>query len=205
MIKATFNKVTAVLGLLILTACSDALEVDQSTPTFDLGNFSLGHVVPITDGMVKAPISRTIEAEAIQQELTSAIEARLGRYEGNKTYHLGVKVDAYGLGPRGFPVLVAPKSVLVLSVTVWNDSPTTKVNDEPELVVAFESFAGAAILGTGWTRTKEEQLEVLARNAAAKIEELLTENAQWFGGKPSAEKMDGQSEITQAMEVLSPK
>ncbi|WP_460272607.1 hypothetical protein [Celeribacter sp. ULVN23_4] len=192
------------LTLLALTACGDAKEVTEETPLVNLGDFSFGHNVVIAKDATKAPFSRTESEEEIETALKAAMQARLGRYDGDKLYHIGIKVDAYGLAAPGIPVLFTPKSVLVLSVNVWDDSQAQKLTEKPKLLTVFESLSGETVIGSGLTRTKEEQLEILSRNAALKVERWLQENGQWFGIEPIEAESSDAEEAQAALDVLAP-
>jgi hypothetical protein len=192
------------LTLLALTACADAKAVTDETPLVNLGDFSFGHNVVVAKDAQKAAFSRTATEEEIETALKSAMQARLGRYDGDKLYHIGIKVDAYGLAAPGIPVLFTPKSVFVLSVNVWDDSQAKKLTDKPKLLTVFEGASGATLVGSGLTRTKEEQLEILSRNAAMKVERWLQENGQWFGVDPVEAESSDADEARAALEVLAP-
>ncbi|SFK14942.1 hypothetical protein [Celeribacter neptunius] len=192
------------LSLLALTACGDAQEVTEETALANLGDFSYGYNVVIAKDAQKAPFSRTASEEEIETALKAAMQARLGRYDGDKLYHIGIKVDAYGLAMPGVPVLFTPKSVLVLSVNVWDDSQELKLTEKPKLLTVFEKLSGETLIGSGLTRTKEEQLAILSRNAALKVERWLQENGQWFGVEPIAPESSDADEARAALEVLAP-
>lgn len=192
------------LSLLALTACSDAKEITQDTPLVDLGDFSLGHNVVVATDAQKAPFSRNATEEELETALKAAMQARFGRYDGDKLYHIGIKVDAYGLAAPGIPVLFTPKSVLVLTVNIWDDSKGVKLTEKPKLLTVFESLNGHTLVGSGLTRSREEQLDILTRNAALKVERWLLENGQWFGVEPIAPESSDAEEAKAALEVLAP-
>ncbi|WP_226551020.1 hypothetical protein [Celeribacter naphthalenivorans] len=192
------------LSLLALTACSDAKVITEDTPLVDLGDFAFGHNVVVATDATKAPFSRTESEENIEVAIKDAMQARFGRYDGDKLYHIGIKVDAYGLAAPGIPVLFTPKSVLVLSVNIWDDSKGVKLTEKPKLLTVFEGASGATLVGSGIARTKEEQLEILSRNAALKVERWLQENGQWFGIEPIASDSSDADEAKAALEVLAP-
>lgn len=174
----------AVLGLAALTACTDAkLEPDHLR--VDLGDFALGHNIVVAEGMQQGPFSREATEDEVQAAVVNAVAARFGRYEGDKLYHLGLKVDAYALAMPGVPLVFSPKSVLVISANVWDDAQGIKLNEEPKLITVFEGASGDTLVGSGLTRTKEEQLEILSANAAAAVERWLLENGTWFGLDPA--------------------
>ena len=129
--------------------------------------------------------------------MKEAIDKRFGRYEGSKLYHLGVSVEGYILARGGIPVVAAPKSAMIIRVTVWDDAQAKKLNVPPEQITIFENIDGQSLIGTGWTQTPEEQLEGLARNAAKAIENFLVrQNAEqgWFEDETAADETTGAEE-----------
>lgn len=171
----------ALAALLALTAC--AADRDLAEPVEPLGAFRLGHAIVVTSAIRKVQPSRHIEPEAWEAAMKEALERRFGRYEGDRFYHLAVSVEGYSVAVTGVPLVVAPKSVLSLGVTVWDDR-TGKINAEPKEIVVFETFDGRSFLGSGLTMRRDEQVEQLATNAAKKIEDWLRENPEWFAPRP---------------------
>lgn len=183
-----FKRFACLLMAVTLAACT--YEEDLAAPPVDLGNFRLGHNV------VVAPLvatSTAISREATKEELTDAlkeaIDARFGRYEGRKLYHLGVSVEGYVLARAGVPVIAAPKSAMIIRVTVWDDSQAKKLNVPPEQMTILENLDGESLIGSGWTQSAEKQLDGLARNAAKAIERFLVQQNEelgWFMDDPAA-------------------
>lgn len=169
------------ISLSFLAACARNEVVE---PPVELGNFKLGFAVVVADGVQKVPISRDADPEDWKRSVTEALNARLKRYEGEKFFNLGVSVDAYALAPPGIPLVVSPKSALVVSVTVWDDAAGTKLQEKPEQFTVFEGLDGDTLIGSGLTKTAEEQMATLSFNAAKRIERYLAENPQWFGLPP---------------------
>lgn len=169
---------TALVTILV-AACTQRVEIGDVPP--ELGRFKLGHLAIITEKMTKSPVSRDVTEEEWQTVLDSAIKARLGRIEGDTFFHLGVTVDGFAVAPAGVPLVVAPKSVLIISVTAFEDKPgAPRLNPKPHQITVFEEFSGETALGSGLMRQKDKQMDVLAQNAATAIERWLVENAQWF-------------------------
>jgi hypothetical protein len=167
------------LATILLAACTPRVEIGEIPP--ELGRFKLGHLAIITEKMTKSPVSRDVTEEEWQTALDQTIKARLGRIEGDTFYHLGVTVDGFAVAPAGIPLVVAPKSVLIISVTVFEDKPgAPRLNEKPHQITVFEEFSGETVFGSGLMRTKEKQMDALAHNAATAIEKWLIENAQWF-------------------------
>ncbi|MDG1282318.1 MAG: hypothetical protein P8O10_13545 [Pseudorhodobacter sp.] len=181
----TFARLTAGLfALSVLGACVSSKEVPVE-PSQSLGNFRLGHNIVVADDPQKVPISREAKPEDWDRSLTAALEKRLRRYDGDKYFNLGVSVDAYALAPPGIPLVVSPKSVLVITATLWDDAAGQKINEKGEQFTVFEGLDGNTLVGSGLTQTAEQQMERLSFNAAKRVERWLTENPEWFGLPPN--------------------
>ncbi|MGI3163712.1 hypothetical protein [Pseudooceanicola sp. 200-1SW] len=166
----------------LLSACTNPDDFDEPMP--DLGDFRLGHNIVVASKMKKVAISRDATEEEWVAEMQAAIAERFGRYEGDKLYHLGISVEGYILAPPGIPIVLSPKSGLIVNVTVWDDAAGGKINEAPKQFTVLESFSGETMVGSGLTQTREEQMTNLARNAAKQIENWLLENRAWFGEAP---------------------
>ncbi|MEZ5777710.1 MAG: hypothetical protein R3E44_05035 [Paracoccaceae bacterium] len=161
----------------ILTACGSN---DLSGPPKPFGDFALGYNIVVAKNAKPVGPSRQATAEEWEAVLKDAIAARMGRYEGEKLYHIGVGVDAYALAVPGVPVVLSPKSVLAITVNVWDDTAGRKVNAEPRQFNVFERLSGETVIGSGLTQSREEQMQNLATNAARLINDWLAENEAWF-------------------------
>lgn len=175
---SVLRSVALVLGLGLLAGCQTN---DLSEPPVPLGDFALGLNIAVADKMQKVPISRDATADEWEAALTKAMEARFGRYEGSKLYNFGISIDAFALAPPGVPLVLKPKSALVITVTVWDDAAQTKLNAEGKQLTIFEKMSGETVIGSGLTQSKEKQMEVLAYNAAKAVEGWLLDNPEWFG------------------------
>ena len=169
----------AIAMLCILAACGSKSDLDQ--PPEPLGHFRLGHNVVVAPHPVQGPLSRDVAPEEWIDTMRGAISDRFGRYEGDKLYHLGISVDGYVVAQTGIPLVLAPKSVVILNVTLWDDEKGEKVNKEPERIMALESLNGKSVVGSGLTQTREEQMANLSYNAAKRIEIWLKNNIEEFG------------------------
>lgn len=178
--------IRTILGLLAMLALVACTPQNLDQPTLDLGDFKLGHNVVVATKMQKGPISRDATEEEWTSALTNAFAQRLGRYEGEKLYHIGVSVEGFMLAPKGVPVVYTPKSALLLNVTVWDDAKGRKMNAQPHQIAVLEDTDENSILiGSGWGRTREEQIQGLSYNAAYLLEKWLAENKEtldWFTG-----------------------
>lgn len=168
-----------VLAMGLVAGCERAS--DLADPPVDLGPFDLGLNIVVADNAQKVPISRNATPEEWEASLSKAVQDRFGRYDGPRFYNIGVSVDGYALAPPGVPVLVTPKSVLVVTVNVWDDERQQKLNGAGTQFTVFESLSGEQVIGTGITRTKREQMDALSYNAAKVIENWFLEHPQWFG------------------------
>lgn len=178
--------VTARLAALLLAtsliaACAGKNVVEEPVA---LGNFRLGLNIVVADNPQKVPISREADPKDLDDSLTAALQARLGRYDGDKYYNLGVSVDAYALAPPGIPLVLSPKSALVVTATVYDDAAGVALNEKGEQFTVFEGIDGETLVGSGLTRTAEQQMEKLSFNAAKRIERWLSEHPEWFGLQP---------------------
>lgn len=187
----TLRRVALFVGLSVLAACG---RNDLEDPPAPLGDFGLGLNIVVADNVQKVPISREASPEEWEAVMKEAVEARFGRYKGGRLYNIGISVDGYALAPPGIPVVAAPKSVLVITANIWDDATQTKLNPEGEQFTIFEGMSGETVIGTGITRTKKKQMEVLSYNAVKRVERWLVENPQWFptdGSVPAALPADG--------------
>jgi hypothetical protein len=171
------------LCLPFLAACATQ---DLSGPPVPLGQFVMGHNIVVTTNMQKVPISREASGAEWEAALEQAMEDRFGRYDGDRIYNFGIAIDAYALAPPGIPVVAAPKSVLAITANIWDDRIQTKLNEEGKQMIVFEGFSGESVIGTGLTRTKEEQMAALAFNAALAVERWLLTHPEWFDIDPEA-------------------
>ncbi|MGB5870108.1 MAG: hypothetical protein WBH04_07895 [Albidovulum sp.] len=153
---------------------------DLGKPPKPIGDFRLGFNIVVADNAETAGPTRTATPDEWEAVLKEEIARRIGRYDGEKLYHIGVGVNAYALAVPGVPLVLSPKSVLVISVDVWDDAVQRTVNAETKKLTIFESASGKTLVGSGLTKTREQQMRSLSENAAAAIEKWLAENKAWF-------------------------
>ena len=166
------------LVLPLLAACQTN---DLTEPPVPLGDFALGLNIAVADNMQKVPISRDATKEEWQDAVQKAIADRFGRYEGDKLYNIGISIDGFALAPPGVPLVLKPKSVLVITANVWDDKSQKKLNAEGKQLTIFEHMSAETVIGSGVTQSKAKQMEILAYNAAKAVENWLLENPEWFG------------------------
>jgi hypothetical protein len=141
--------------------------------------------------MAQGPMSRSATEDDWKEAITAALAERFDRYSGDKLYHFGISIEGYVLAQPGIPLILSPKSVLIINLSVWDDAAGAKLNEEVEQITVFESFSGGSIVGTGYTKSREEQLQGLARNAAKEIQSYLERQRRdkgWFGTAAQIDK-----------------
>lgn len=173
-----FRRLVALALLPLLTACAGTENLNAPPPP--VGDFQLGYVIVVTDKMKQVGPSRDATPEEWKTALEREIRKRTGRYDGDKLYHLGIAVDGYALAYPGIPVLLNPRSILALSVNVWDDTAQRRINAEPKRITVLEPFSGATLVGSGLTQSSDTQLDNLASAAARQIQDWLEENKAWF-------------------------
>ena len=172
---------SALISIVVLSACNGASDLDK--PAVPLGDFNLYHNIVVAPKVQKLQISREVSEEVLTTAVKDAIAERFDRYEGARNYHFGVSVEGYVLAPPGIPLVLAPKSIMILNLTVWDDAAGKKLTDEPHQITVFESLDQGPIVGSGYTKTAEEQLKNLSQNAAKSIENYLVKQNKaegWF-------------------------
>ena len=155
-----------------------------------MGNFRLAYNIVVADSMQQVPPSRGATEDEWVEILTAEIDRRFGGYEGEALYHIAIAVDGYSLAPPGIPLVLSPKSILIVSANVWDDAEQAKLHDEPNQITVFEGLSGATVLGSGLVRSREEQMQVLARNMARRIQLWMLENPDWFDIDPETAAAD---------------
>ncbi len=170
----------APIGLVFtLLACAAGDPLEEELPP--MGDFRLSHNIVVADSMQQVPPSRNATPEEWVEILTSEIDRRFGAYEGDRLYHIGIAVDGYALAPPGIPIILSPRSILVLSVNIWDDALGRKLHDEPEQIIVFEGSSPETLLvGSGIARNRTEQMQILARNAARRVQLYMLQNPEWF-------------------------
>ncbi|WP_170765171.1 hypothetical protein [Ruegeria lacuscaerulensis] len=178
--KSQFSTIAA---LLLLSACATNT-TEEGRP--DLGSFKLGHNIVVADEAQSLIVSRKVSEQELQDSLVQAIDEQFGAYEGEAFYHIAVHVGAYMLAPPGIPIIATPKSTLIIDVDVWDDAKGQKLNRKSKRFTVFEdTTTESALLGSGLSRSKLEQLDGLSDNAAEQIEDWVKaqhDSNGWFDG-----------------------
>ncbi|WP_299621269.1 hypothetical protein [uncultured Tateyamaria sp.] len=155
-----------------------------------LGDFNLVHNIVVAPKAQRGPLSRKASEEQLVETMKSAIAERFDRYDGNRRYHFGISVEGYVLAVPGVPVVLAPKSIMIINLTVWDDAAGKKLNDQPEQITVAETFGTGAVVGSGYTLTAQQQLEQLSENAAKAVERYLVKQQAeqgWFKSSAAPE------------------
>lgn len=152
--------------LIALAACTAVPEAPQEA---SMGDFRLGFNVVVVRDALQGPGSQVVDEAALQAALERAVIDRLGAYDGDGLYHMGIRVDAYVLGEPGS----GSDAVLLMAANVW-DEATKRNLTAPPLEI------------TGTVPSRNASLSTLADSAARALEEALRENADvWFAPKPN--------------------
>lgn len=166
---------------LFLAACAPSSELSQEP----LGDFRLGHTIVIADNVQEGPFSRDLIEDEIEVAMQDAIRQRLGRFDGDGLYHVGVYIGAAVLALPGVPLLYTPQSNFVFEVNVFDNATRQRLNPEPHRMIVGEGFENTVpVLGSGMTRDRQEQIANISANAARQIEDWLRENEAWFVPEP---------------------
>lgn len=186
---AMMRKIAAFMLVGFLAACNGA--ADLGGPAVPLGDFNLGHNIVVAPKVQKVPLCREMETDVMTKMLTEAVAERFDRYEGDRLYHFGISIEGYCLAPPGIPVVAAPKSVMIIRVTVWDDAKNKKLTPTAHQITVFESLDQGPLIGSGYTKTAEEQFKNISQNAVKQIENFLVrENREkgWFNSTPAKAK-----------------
>ncbi len=171
----------AAASLIGLAACASMTEELAITPD-PIGEFRHGYNIVVAVDPQKGPFSREATNEEWVAVMKQAVGDRLGRFEGGAYFHTAVAVQGYVLAQPGIPLVASPRSVLIFNVTFYEDATQTNLNEEPIQITVFEPGGASTLFGSGYTKSRAEQMEGLAFNAAKAIERLMRENGDWFGG-----------------------
>jgi hypothetical protein len=188
--------------LLFLAACSSPTQ-DFQTKLVPIGNFRLGQIVPRADAeLTKGPLSRTASHEEWVAAVNGAFKDRFSRFDGGSYYHLGITVNGYILAKPGIPIIVAPKSVLIFRVIVLEDHTGKVLTEKPYQITVIEQLKVSSLLGSGYTSSREQQINNLAQQAALSTETWLRRQP-WFEGPDTIVELPNDVETDLAVVIES--
>ena len=172
-----------ILTFFFFTGCSISDYPSTITPAQPIGDFKLGHLVVKAETAQKGFFSRNASKTVLEETLKKKLSKSLVNQNGEHFFHISVVVSGYVLAQPGIPILLSPKSVLILDVFLFDDQTQEKVFEKPTRFTIFESFSTDTLLGTGLTLTAEEQLDDLTTIAVYKISNWLVKNKEVFNRK----------------------
>lgn len=178
-----FRLMAALAAVAMLAACAGKGDLDKPPP--NLGPFKLGLNIVVAKGARQGPVSRSATPEEWENAIKTAVQDRFGRYHGDKFYDIGIHVDGYALAPPGIPIVLSPKSVLAMTVNIWDDSARKILNAKPKRIIVFEGMNAETIFGSGLLQDKKKQMQILSYNAAKAIQDWLVKHPEWFPGAPA--------------------
>ncbi len=171
----------AILVAGTLAACNGASDLDRAAAP--LGDFKLVHNIVVAPKVQKVPLSRALPVETMTTMLKEAVAERFDRYDGDRGYHFGISIESYFLAPPGVPLVAAPKSAMIIRITVWDDAKARKLTPKAHQITVIESLDQGPLVGSGYTKSAEAQFRNLSQNAVKQIETFLVKkNGEegWF-------------------------
>jgi len=178
--RFTARATALVLSLGLIAACAPVNDLEGNPEP--MGRFLLGHNVAVVAEDFEVPeLSREVPDEFWVNAVRTEMNTRFSRYDGDEYYHISTAILGYILAPPGIPVVAAPKSILMADVYLFRDADGGKpITEEPKRFTVFEE-GGDVLVGSGLTRTAEEQAQSLARNLAKQVHTWMLDNEDWFG------------------------
>lgn len=168
------------LAMLALSSCGEVPKSPNLNAQSLQAHFTLGHVGVITTGMAKGAYSVDVQSQDLATHLRSAVTSELSNFTGGHQYNLGIKVEAYTLANPSMPTVPQPKSVLMLTLSVWDDSHDPRPILAPATVVAVDGLYGTSIFVTKPQGSIDQRLAALCAKAAIEIERYLVKNSDFL-------------------------
>ena len=190
----------AFICLLFLAGCSSPMQ-DFQIKLVPIGNFRLGQIVPRADAeLTKGPLSRTASSEEWVAAVNGAFKDRFSRFDGGSYYHLGITVNGYILAKPGIPLIAAPKSILIFRVIAIEDHTGKVLTQKPHQITVVEQLNVGSLIGSGYTRSRERQINDLAQQAALSTEAWLRQQS-WFEGPDTIVELPLDLEVYPAVKI----
>ena len=171
-------------SMVALLGCAQT-QMDEAPE--DLAAFKLRVNYAFADKAVKGPVSREATPGEWTAAIENAVDIRLGRYEGTQEYDIGISLEGFMLAPPGVPILLSPRSTAIVLVNVYDVEKKEFLAKAHQIQVLEDTSGESAVIGSGYVRTKEEQMAGLSLNVADRVEEWLAEQHQaegWFDPRP---------------------
>lgn len=170
--------------MLAVMGCA-ATQIDETPES--LGEFKLRVNYAFADKAVKGPVSRDATPDEWTAAIEKAVDQRLARYEGSQQYDIGISLEGFMLAPPGVPILMSPRSTAIVLVNIYDVERKEFLAKAHQMQVFEDTSSESALLGSGYARSREEQMAGLALNVADKVEEWMAEQHSiegWFERRP---------------------
>ena len=177
------------LSLSGLAACATPDPLSEAQR--EMGDFQLLAPIVVTTKIKAIPPSRAAAPSAWEAVMKDELTRRFGRYAGGRDYYVALSIDGFSLAPPGIPIVLTPKSILVVTANLWTADPQEKVRG-PEQLTTFEG-ADTLFLGSGLMKDGDAQMRTLARNMAFKVQSWILREPTLLGlpSGPGAPAPDG--------------
>lgn len=195
-------RILALLASMVLLAACEETQLNEAKE--DLGDFNMRVSFVYTDKALQWPLSRAAEPSEWNEPIERALEARLGRYAGSGKYDVAITLEGFLLATGGIPVLVNPKSAAVVNVFVYDVTTKTYLLKEHQMKIFEDTTGESAIIGSGYSRTKAEQIDGLALKIVDGLEEYMAKQRVekgWFGGDGAAEENTDSAAVPDQVEA----
>jgi len=173
----------ATLALILAACAGGAVQQEVPPPIKPIGDFKLGILVVNADNVEKGPMSRTATPDELKTAMQTELQRRFGVLDGSKFFNMAVSINAYALARTGIPLLLTPKSALVVTLNVWDDAKKKIITEEDKRFTVIEKLSAKSLIGSGLSMTKEQQLHEMVMLTVDKIEAYLRENEALFVNK----------------------
>ena len=132
--------------------------------------------------------------------MNGAFKDRFSRFDGGSYNHLGITVNGYILAKPGIPLIAAPKSILIFRVIAIEDHTGKVLTQKPHQITVVEQLNVGSLIGSGYTRSREQQINDLAQQAALSTEAWLRQQS-WFEGPDTIVKLPLDVEVDPVVKI----
>ncbi|MFT7596921.1 MAG: hypothetical protein ACI8R4_004263 [Paracoccaceae bacterium] len=159
-------------GMALLAACTQS---SVNEPPEELGAFKMRVNYTFAEKAVKGPVSRAATSQEWEAALKDAMASRLGKYDGPQEYDVAVTLEGYMLAPGGIPIVYSPKSTAIVNLFVYDVAQKKYLVKKHQLQVLEDTTQESLLVGSGHSRTKEEQMAGLALKVALEVEDYMSQ------------------------------